>query len=388
VWQRRALRHLYPDIFDRRLTNKTDEAVASTARDGSREQAHRVYERMMGDIFRECRRVLKDSGIMTLMFMHTSQEAWQAIATSLIEGGWQITATFPVESETTAMKEDSGNAQSSIFISCRKRRSETRAPAPWTGIGHLGVRQRIRVAVEQALQEFQLVGFQPVDEMVACYGRALQVLSEHWPVMDGDAPVSPLRAMNEASSVVAANQISRITKGRIAVAELDGETRMALTMFGIFGFAEFAFDEALNLSKALGIGMHNAAGGYEVGRSSIGVNTVAAGGARRARGAEEDAQGFAAPRLRRGSKLRLALPEERDPRRLAAPQTDWDRLHGLIAEFRRGDTPVARAYLDRTASDREERILDLLEVWAAEIADPDLKREAALIRFGLRRAGA
>lgn len=33
-------------------------------------------------------------------------------------------------------------------------------------------------------------------------------------------------------------------------------------------------------------------------------------------------------------------------------------------------------------------ILDLLKVWAAEIADPDLKREAALIRFGLRPAAA
>src|SRR5271169_5444106 len=99
---------------------------------------------------------------------------------------------------------------------------------------------------------------------------ALQVLSEHWPVMDGDEPVSPIRAMNEASSVVAANQIAHITRGRITVAELDGETRMALTMFGIFGFAGFAFDEALNLSRSLGIGLHNVAGGYEVDRGSIG----------------------------------------------------------------------------------------------------------------------
>src|SRR5215472_6431954 len=77
--------------------------------------------------------------------------------------------------------------------------------------------------------------------------------------------------------------------------------------------------------------------------------------------------------------LRLALPDERDPRRLAAPETDWDRLQGLIVEFRRGDAPVARAYLGRAAADREGRILDLVEVWAAELADPELKREAALI---------
>jgi hypothetical protein len=134
--------------------------------------------------------------------------------------------------------------------------------------------------------------------------------------------------------------------------------------------------------------LHATAGGYEVDNHRIGVNTAAEGRAKRARGTEADAHGFAAPLIRKGSKLRLALPEERYPCRLEAPQTDWDRLQGLIAEFRRGDSPVAHAYLDRTCSDRQERILDLLDVWAAEAGDPDLRREAALIRFGLRRAAA
>src|SRR6516164_6463729 len=189
----------------------------------------------------------------------------------------------------------------------------------------------------RGVEKFEPLRLNPVDEMVACYGRALQVLSEHWPVIDRDEPVSPLRAMNEASSVVAANQIARITKGRIAVTELDGETRMALTMFGIFELSEFAWDEALNLSKSLGIGLHAAAGGYEVDSRGIGVNTAAEGRTGRARGAEVEAHGYAAPLVRKGSKLRLALAEERDPRRLSAPQTDWDRVQGLISEFRRGD---------------------------------------------------
>lgn len=388
VWQRRTLRDLYPKVYERRLVNRRDEAVANRARDGSAEAADRAYERMMREIFSECGRALKPDGIMTLMFSHVDQDAWEALTLSLIESGWQISATFPVESESVALTKNTGNVRSSIFMACRKREERQAVPAAWTGIGGTGVQQRVRGAVEQGLRDFEPLRLNPVDEMVACYGRALQVLSEHWPVMDGDEPVSPLRAMNEASSVVAANQVARVTKGRISVSELDGETRMALTMFGIFGFAEFAFDEALNLSRSLGIGLHGAAGGYEVNSRSIGFNTGVEGRARRARGAEEESHGYAAPLVRKGSKLRLSLPEERDPRRLAMPQTDWDRLQGLILEFRRGDTPVARAYLDRTAADREERILDLLDVWAAEIGDPDLKREAALIRFGLRREAA
>jgi putative DNA methylase len=343
---------------------------------------------MMREIFAECRRLLKPDGLMTVMFTHVEHRAWEALLRSLIDSGWQISASFPVESESIALKEDTGNVRTSVFMSCRKREAQNSVSATWTGIGGTGVQPRVRLAVEQGLRDFEPLRLNPVDEMVACYGRALQVLSEHWPVTDGDEPVSPLRAMNEASSVVAANQIARITKGRISVADLDGETRMALTMFGIFGLSQFAWDEALNLSKSLGIGLRVAAGGYEVDRRSIGVNTAAEGRARRSSGAEAEAHGYAAPLVRRGSKLRLALADERDPRRLSTPQTDWDRLHGLISEFRRGDAPVARAYLDRIAADREDRILDLLDVWGAELADLELKREAALIRFGLRRAAA
>jgi adenine-specific DNA methylase len=390
VWQRRTLRDLYPDVYTRRLVNRQDEAVANPARDGSTEAANATYQRMMQEIFVECGRVLKPGGLLTLMFTHVSQDAWEVLTRSLIESDWAITSTVPVasESEHSIHQMERAAAASSIFITCRKRERRGAVPAAWIGIGGTGVQQRVRRAVEDGLGDFEPLRLNPVDEMVACYGRALQVLSEHWPVMDGDDPVSPIRAMNEASSVVAARQIARITKGRISVAELDGETRMALTMFGIFGFAEFAFDEALNLSRSLGIALYGADGGYEVGAGSIGLNTTAEGRARRARGAEAESQGYAAPLVRRGSKLRLALPDERDSRRLASPQTDWDRLQGLIMEYRRGDTPVARAYLDRNPADREERILDLLDVWAAEIADPELKREAALIRFGLRRAAA
>jgi putative DNA methylase len=292
------------------------------------------------------------------------------------------------ESEHSIHQMDQAAAASSIFITCRMRDALATGSAAWIGIGGTGVRQRIRRAVEQGLRDFEALHLNPVDEMVACYGRALQVLSEHWPVMDGNETVSPVRAMNEASSVVAANQITRITKGRISVAELDGETRMALTMFGVFGLKEFAWDEALNLSKSLGIDLHAAAGGYEVDNHRIGVNTAAEGRVKRTRGTDAEAHGFAAPLTRKGSKLRLVLPEERYPCRLEAPQTDWDRLQGLISEFRRGDTPVARTYLDRTSADRQERILDLLDVWAAEAGDAELQREAALIRFGLRRAAA
>ncbi len=384
VWQRRTLYDLYPELFRRRLTNKVDEAVANPARDGSAANAAREYERLMREIFAECRRVLKDDGIMTIMFTHKTQEAWEALTRSLIESGWIITSSFPVESEFKNSQHimDNAAAASSIFLTCRKRQDKGGLPATWTGFGGTGVAQRVREAVREGLKEFEKLRLNPVDEMVASYGRALRVLSEHWPVLDGDELVSPIRAMNEASAVVAQYQISRLTQGRLQVDDLNPEAAMALTLFGIYGLADFSYDEALNLSRSLNISLEGKAAGYVVSGRMIGINNESQGG--RTRQSRPEETGYHAPLVRRGSKLRLTLPEERNKRRLENPQTEWDVLHGLILAYREGDVPVARAYLTQHAAGREKVILDLLSVWAAEVSEEKLRREAEAIIFGLK----
>ncbi len=389
VWQRRTLHDLYPDIFRRRLTNKTDEAVANPARDGSASKAAKEYERLMGEIFAECRRVLKDDGIMTIMFTHKTQEAWEALTRSLIENGWTITSSMPVESEAAESIHQKGMAAaaSSIFLTCRKRKAADNTPATWTGFGGTGVAQWVREAVRRALDEFEPLRLNPVDEMVACYGRALKVLSENWPVLDGNEPVSPIRAMNEASAVVAHYQIARLTQGRLQVDDLNPEAAMALTLYGIFGLADFPYDEALNLSRSLNISLGSRTAGYTVKGRMIGINDESQGRRTGRRSDEAEDAGYHAPLVRRGSKLRLALPEERNKKRMDNPQTEWDILHGLILAYREGDVPVARAYLEQHAEGRDQVILDLLSVWAVEMADEELRREGEAILFGLKSAG-
>lgn len=380
VWQRRTLRDLYPGLYDRRFTDKKAEAVANPARDGSAAGAKAEYERLMGEIFRECRRMLKDEGLFTLMFTHKSQDAWETLTRSLIDAGWTISACFPVESEQLegAHQKDKATAVSSLFLACRKRAAEATGPAVWQGFGGQGVRYDIERAVQQGLEDFAPLKLNPVDEMVASYGKALQVLSAQWPVQDGDALVSPLRAMNEASRVVSQGRVSRITRGQVRVEDLDSETALALTLFGIWECGEVAYDEVLNLSRALGIALAGKGGGYHAKNREIGINT--AEGTRARRGAPAR---YFAPLVRHGSKLRLALPEERQSARLAEPQTDWDRLHGLLMAYREGDVPVARAYLQRHAAAHGERVRHLLEVWTAEARDPERQKEGRRLLYDL-----
>lgn len=386
VWQKRTLKNVYPELFARRMTNKSDEAVANPARDGGKEAAKETYERMMAAIFTDCRRVLKDNGVMTMMFTHKEQDAWETLTRSLIESGWEITASFPVESEgeNSLHQKDLAAAASSIFITCRKRPLEDRLPSTWTGLGGTGVANKVRESVKRALKDFEPLRLNPVDRMVASYGRALQVLSEAWPVVDGNEPVGPTRAMNEAARVVAAQEISRITNGRLSVDDLDPESSMALTLFGIFGLGAIAFDESNNVAKSLNVRLEAKPAGYrqEDGDRLIGYNQEATGRRGQAQAAED--VGYHAPLVRKGSKLRLALPAERSAKRLDKPQSLWDVMQGALVKYAQGDIPVARAYLETHAKESFERVIDLLEVWSLECGNKELKKAADGLLFGLR----
>lgn len=385
VWQKRSLQEFYPELFSTYLTDKQSEAVANPYRDGSGGKAKDTYEQLMCEMYRECHRVTKSNGRMVLMFTHKSQDGWETLTRALIDSGWTISSTFPVDSEQghSIHIRDNASASSSIFIVCRKRDKSANEPALWKAFGGRGVQQRIIEEVQRGLEEFEALDLRPVDTMVASYGRALRVLSEKWPVLDGDETVSPIRALNEASRVVAQHQIHKLTEGRLKVEDLTPEAAMAVTLYGIAGLQPIRFDEVLNVARSLGIAIESTIAGYDASGRTIGYATEATG--RRA-GRGDDIVGYHAPLVRKGSNLRLAKPEERNERRLASPQHEWDVLQGMLLKYREGDIPVARAYLTEHAEGEQSKIIDLLRVWTKEMDDESLRQEGEMILFGLQGA--
>jgi putative DNA methylase len=385
VWQKRSLADLYPGLFDSYLTDKQSEAVANPFRDGNTSSAKAQYELLMREMYQECYRVTKLDGRMVLMFTHKSQDGWETLTKALIDSGWVITSTYPVESEAAGgiHIRNKAAAESSIFIVCRKRDDASSEPALWKAFGGRGVQQRIIDEVQQGLIEFEALDLRPVDTMVASYGRALRVLSEKWPVLDGDETVSPIRALNEASRVVAQHHIHKLTEGRLKVEDLTPEAAMAVTLYGIAGLQPMRFDEVLNVARSLGIAIESTTAGYDASGRTIGYATEASG--RRA-GSGDDIVGYHAPLVRKGSNLRLAKPEERNERRLASPQHEWDVLQGMLLKYREGDIPVARAYLAEHAEGEQSKIIDLLRVWTKEMDDESLRQEGETILFGLQGA--
>lgn len=74
VWLKRTAGLVVPELFTRRLADKDAEAVANKAhfkgQKGMARLADDDYRLKMEGVFAECRRVLKDDGIMTVMFTH------------------------------------------------------------------------------------------------------------------------------------------------------------------------------------------------------------------------------------------------------------------------------------------------------------------------------
>ena len=71
------------------------EAIVNKGLDKGEEE----YQQLLGAVFSECRRVLKDEGTLIFTFHHTKWRAWWTLLTALGESGFAIIDSFPVVSE-------------------------------------------------------------------------------------------------------------------------------------------------------------------------------------------------------------------------------------------------------------------------------------------------
>ena len=188
VWLKRTAGLLYPELFVAPLTDKENEAVANPAlhkgKKGAKALAGLDYQQKMAEIFAECRRVLKDDGVMTLMFTHKATGAWDALTKGLIDAGFAITASWPIntEAEGSLHIKDKSAANSTIFLVCRPRREQK----PEDGVQYWeDLEPRVKAAVRQRIEQFQAGGIRGVDLYLSCFGPALEEFSLHWPIKRG-----------------------------------------------------------------------------------------------------------------------------------------------------------------------------------------------------------
>ncbi|MEK0082318.1 hypothetical protein U1T56_04095 [Geminicoccaceae bacterium SYSU G07066] len=278
VWLKRTAGYVVPDLFTRQLTDKENEAVANPAKfagqKGAKALAGRDYQERMRRIFEECRRVLKPDGIMTLMFTHKATGAWDALTKGLIEAGFVITASWPIntEAEGSLHIKDKSAANSTIFLVCRPRdpAAAGSGSAYWEDI-----EPEVARAVRARVKEFQKGGITGVDLYLASFGPALEEFSRHWPVKRGTPrpkpealkrkrqaeilaeewdpyAVTPEDALDAARREVKRWRLEQLTHLK-PNEELDPLTSFFVLAWDAFRAPVFPYDEALRLARAVGV---------------------------------------------------------------------------------------------------------------------------------------
>jgi putative DNA methylase len=329
VWLKRTLGHHYPEWFATPLASKEDEAVANPARFAglgrrARELARQDYERKMAAAFRECGRLLRPDGVLTVMFTHKQVDAWDALATALIDAGFQIVASWPVhtESEHSLHQARKNAARSTILLVCRKRPPGD-GPVWWDDLrGELSRRVRARA------QELAAQGVGGVDLFLAAYGPALSVISARWPVLTSTtdpATGKPLVLRPETALDLARREVLALRRERLLHgqrARFDPETDWYLLAWDTFRAVAFPADEARKLALAVGLDL------------------------------EEDVIGRARLVRREGDTVALLTPAERRRRGAVDPDAASfarlvDAVHTALLVYDEDGAPACGAFLRR-----------------------------------------
>ena len=369
VWLKRSLRKTWPELTNLTLSDKQEEAVANPSlfRDlathtgrGKRqagtltanELADRRYEELLTRAFREANRVLKDDGVMTVMFTHKRVDAWDTLGAALLEAGFVISSSWPIhtESEHSLHQARKNAASSTILLTCRKRIEE--GEAYWDDL-----KDQVADAARAAAQRFSNQGITGVDLTLATYGPALEVLSRRWPVYTGqlDAEGRPELLRPDRALDLAREEAARMKKrdllGGRAV-EFDRLTDYYLLAWNDFRAAEFPAGEALKLSIATHLDLDELISGHRLLRSSAGWVTLLTPAERRTAGGID--------------------PEE------FSPPAYIDALHTLMLVYEEDGLQAARDWLARAGFADDVRFRDLIR--SALVAIPRTKEKGEWVR--------
>ena len=180
VWLKRSLPHHRmlsgPMMTEYALSPKEREAVQDETKECSgRVKDRNFFEDAMQQAFAEGRRVLDDQGIGSVVFAHKTTEGWEALLAGMIQGGWTITGSWPIatESGTRLRAQDSAALATSVHLICRPRPED--APiGEWAD-----VLRELPKRVSDWMRRLQGEGVRGADLVFACVGPALEIYSRY-----------------------------------------------------------------------------------------------------------------------------------------------------------------------------------------------------------------
>lgn len=360
VWMKRVLDDVYPELFYSELTDKDREAVANPSRfrnmGAPPEMLARAdYEAKMLLAFNEYHRVLRPDGVMTVQFNHKDPGAWDVLANSLINGGFEITASWSVSTENpqNLHQAKKNSVASTVLLVCRKRDPDA-GLAWWDDL-----RPQVVNIVESRAVEFEANDITGIDLYLSAFGPALNVFSSAYPILDSSGePVRPEVAFAEARRAIANYRFRKLVQ--TDTAGFDPLTQWYLLAWDAFKAREFVFDEARQLALAIG--------GFNVEDLSKVYKLITS----------------------TGGNCKLLTPKERLKKRaFSVEESDFsslylvDALHALIAIYEEEHNPqLVRRFMQNTGLMESDALMKTMEI-ALKVFPTSTSEYAALVSLRL-----
>jgi len=161
-----AWQQLTPDPLANRDETTRDPAEVQDSDAGA-------FAGKLRDVFRECRRVLKDDGLVVFTYHHSREEGWESVAAAVLDAGLYVVNAHPVKAEmsgATPKSQAKEPIQLDMVIVCRKMAPQSVPLPPSVG-------EALEIA-KSKLGRLQEAGFllSRNDRKVVRFGQLLSTL--------------------------------------------------------------------------------------------------------------------------------------------------------------------------------------------------------------------
>lgn len=249
VWIRRALRTVQPRSVGTMLTPKHDELVANPHRHDGKDGAEQFFVEGFNQVFRRLRNAASDTLPMTVYYAYKQQDTgedgqvstgWHTLLDGLLEGGWEVTATWPMRSEMSnrPLSQEKNALASSIVLACRPRPEHAPATTRRAFVSAL------RAELPDALRKLMQGAVAPVDLAQAAIGPGIGIFSRYSRVREADGSDMGARdallLINSTLDEVIGEQES----------DFDPDTRFAVKWYRQYGWSQESSGIADQLARS------------------------------------------------------------------------------------------------------------------------------------------
>lgn len=257
VWLKRSIGHLYPRLFATLGTPKKQEVIQNQAQRTSPDFiSDEEFDSRLSAALREMARVVKPSGVVSIVFAHTAVEAWERLLRALRSVGLVVSTSWPMRSE----REARSNAAlqhavlgSSVVLVCRPQRAEQEG-------FYDDVVRALEARIAQRLDAFEEMGLVGADYFVSAIGPAFEVFARYARIVKlSGEEVDVAELMVLARRAVARHAMRRLL-GEDTLVALDAPALFYLTWRWAYLAAAIPADEAYKLERAFDIDLGSLSG--------------------------------------------------------------------------------------------------------------------------------